>query len=259
MKEGSPQKENGYTAIANEILEHLSFAGLNGSEYRIVFVVLRKTYGFQKKADRISLTQFEAFAQMKRSHVASTIASLVHKRVLLKEKGLYSFNKYWKQWVVHKRVPQSTNVVTGSPQKQYKGSPQKGTHKRKKETITKERGKSPQPPAPEIEKKFMFGEFKNVSLSLTEKEKLKEVYGRGKALEMVETLSAHLTSIGKDKYASHYATIRNWARRDKVPELEKPKPKKVEKEVELTEEEKARNAEMRRKISESIKNRFKKT
>lgn len=258
MKEGSPQKEHGYTAIANEILEHLSFEGLNGSEYRIINAILRKTYGYRKKTDYISLTQFEAMTHMKRSHVVRTIQSLVHKRVLMKEKGLYSFNKYWKEWVVHKRVPQYTNVKSGSTQKGTKSSTQKGTHKRKKETITKERGKSPNPPPPEIEKKFMFGEFKNVALSLTEKEKLKDVYGRSKALELVEALSAHIKSIGKDKYSSHYATIRNWARRDKVPEIEKPKKVQVEKEVVLTEEEKQRNAELRKKISDSIKNKFKK-
>ncbi len=122
----------------------------------------------------------------------------------------------------------------------------------------------PYPPSPKKEEKneeikHKFGEFKNVLLTNEEKEKLKEVYGRGKALELVEALSAHVKSIGKDKYASHYATIRNWARRDKVPENEKPKqPKPTEKEPELTEEEKARNTALRKKISESIKNKFKK-
>lgn len=255
----SPQKENGYVTIANELAERFSLAGMNGSEHRILWVVIRKTYGYNKKQDYISLTQFQKSTGMGRNQVVDTLRSLVGKRVLLKENSIYGLNKDWESWVVHKRVlgGQKTPTVGGKYPPKVGG---KSTHtKDRKTTIQKTRGKPPNPPPPENEKKFMFGEFKNVALSLTEKEKLKEVYGRPKALELVEALSAHLKSIGKDKYKDHYATIRNWARRDKVPEMEKPKPKKVEKERELTEAEKARNAEMRRKISDSIKNKFKKS
>lgn len=134
----SPQKENGYTAIANEILDHLAQPGINGSEYRILMYVFRKTYGFQKTQDCIPLSQFQKGTLMSRSHVVEVIKSLVHKRILLKEKNVYRFNKNWEQWLVHKRVPQYTNVVQGSTQKQYKSSTQKQTLKRKKETISKE-------------------------------------------------------------------------------------------------------------------------
>ncbi len=255
----SPQKENGYVTIANELAERFSLAGMNGSEHRILWVVIRKTYGYNKKQDYISLTQFQKSTGMGRKQVVETIHALVGKRLLLKEKSIYGLNKDWESWVVGKRLlsGQKTTTLVGKRPPKVVG---KSTHtKDRKTTIQKTGGKTPKPPPPTIEKKFMFGEFKNVSLSLIEKEKLKEVYGRGKALEMVEALSAHLESIGKDKYASHYATIRNWARRDKVPENEKPKqPKPTEKEPELTEEEKARNTALRKKISESIKNKFKK-
>ena len=121
----NPQKENGYTAIANEILDHLVLPGINGSEYRTVLFVLRKTYGFNKKQDRISLSQFEKATLMKRSHVVTTIKELVHKSILVKQNSLYSINKNWESWVVHKRVP--------SPQKHtkvvHKRSP-KVVHKR---------------------------------------------------------------------------------------------------------------------------------
>lgn len=134
----SPQLENGYTQIANEILERLSLPGISGSEFRLVLIVIRKTYGYQKKKDRISLTQFEKFSGMKRSHVVRTLKELVHKRVLLHEKNLYSLNKNWEQWVVSKRVPPVHNSGTPSTQKGTKSSTQLGTHKRKKENNTKE-------------------------------------------------------------------------------------------------------------------------
>ena len=55
----NPQKENGYTAIANEVLEQLVKAGLLGSELSMAIFVIRKTWGFQKKEDIISFSQFE--------------------------------------------------------------------------------------------------------------------------------------------------------------------------------------------------------
>lgn len=139
----NPQKENGYTILANEILEKLSLPGMNGSELRILLFVVRKTYGFNKKQDRISLTQFQVGTGMNRSHVVETIKSLVHKSILLKEKSVYSINKNWETWVVHKRVPSTQKHTTSSTQKHTKSSTQKHTHKRKKDNITKDIAKTP--------------------------------------------------------------------------------------------------------------------
>ena len=137
-KMASPQLEKGYTKIANEILEKLAFAGINGSEYRIINVVIRKTYGFQKKKDMISLTQFQKATQMDRKQVVETIKSLVGKRILLKENNTYIFNKNWEEWVVGKRTLGGQKHTGGGGQKTTKSSGQKHTHKRKKEIETKE-------------------------------------------------------------------------------------------------------------------------
>lgn len=139
----SPQTENGYTKIANEILERLSFAGINGCGYRILLVVIRKTYGFNKKKDVISLSQFQKTTQMERKQAVETIKYLVGKRILLKEENSYKFNKNWEEWVVGKRPPQWAIAPMGSGQLPPKSSGQKPTHKRKKETITKERKFAP--------------------------------------------------------------------------------------------------------------------
>jgi len=134
----SPQIENGYTRIANEILERLSFAGINGSEYRILLVVVRKTYGFNKKKDMISLSQYENATKMGRKEVVETIKDLVGKKILIKKDNIYQFNKNWEEWVVGKRPPQWAKAPYGSGQKPTKGSGQKPTHKRNKETNTKD-------------------------------------------------------------------------------------------------------------------------
>jgi len=157
----NPQKEHGYTQIANEILEHVVMPGINGSEYRIIFFVLRKTYGYNKKGDYISLSQFQKGTLMSRCAVVDTIKELVQKKLLVKKGSVYAFNKDWEQWVVHKRVLGTQKGTTASTQKGTKSSTQKCTHKRKKDNITKDREQSSQ----EVEK--IIDSFKEVNPSFS--------------------------------------------------------------------------------------------
>ena len=60
--------------------------------------------------------------------------------------------------------------------------------------------------------KHKHGEYKNVLLSDDELEKLKKEFSDWK--DRIERLSSYVASTGKS-YKSHYATIRNWARKDK--------------------------------------------
>lgn len=103
----SPQTENGYTAIANELLERLYHCPLNGSEFRVCLMVLRKTYGYKKKDDWISLTQFEKGTGLKRANICRTLKELVANKLLLKSGKTLRFNKNYEQWLVAKRLPSS--------------------------------------------------------------------------------------------------------------------------------------------------------
>ena len=59
--------------------------------------------------------------------------------------------------------------------------------------------------------KHKYGEYKNVLLTDEELDKLKTEYSDYE--ERIERLSSYVASTGKS-YKSHYATIRNWARKD---------------------------------------------
>lgn len=111
-KMACPQTENGYTKIANEILEHFIEPGITGSEFRIALFVIRKTYGYNKKKDKISISQFQKSTKMNHKQAVRTIKTLVSKQILLKENGVYTFNKNWEEWVVSKRTP---SVQTDTP------------------------------------------------------------------------------------------------------------------------------------------------
>lgn len=62
-------------------------------------------------------------------------------------------------------------------------------------------------------KKRAYGEFKNVMLAESERQRLNERLGEQCASEYIERLGEYLKSKGK-RYSSHYATILAWHRRD---------------------------------------------
>jgi len=64
-----------------------------------------------------------------------------------------------------------------------------------------------------LPEKRKHGEFQNVLLTEEENGKLLDKFGEVEAKERIERLSSAIASKGY-KYASHYATILNWKRRD---------------------------------------------
>jgi phage replication O-like protein O len=138
----NPQKENGFTPIANEILEMLVKACLLGSEYQVVLFVIRKTYGWKKKHDIISLTQFELGTGLSRPTIVKTLKNVLIKKVVVKTplpsgKYAFSFNKDYEKWVVKAPLLVKSKGVYSKDALTESGK-HALTHKRKKETNTKE-------------------------------------------------------------------------------------------------------------------------
>ena len=98
----SPQAEDGHVDIANELVEALAKINLSSYESRILWVVLRKTYGWHKKMDQISITQFEKATGIKRWHVARTLAELVERKIVTRIGNSriisYGFQKDYTKW-----------------------------------------------------------------------------------------------------------------------------------------------------------------
>lgn len=100
----SPQKENGYMMIANEIQEHLARMRIPGESYQILNVILRQTYGYRRKEDDISLDFFSEKTGLNKPHVCMAISKLLAMN-LITEKGnehrmpnTYQFNKNYDEW-----------------------------------------------------------------------------------------------------------------------------------------------------------------
>jgi phage replication O-like protein O len=122
----SPQKENGYTAIANEIMEALARYRLPGEQVQCLLFILRKTYGYHKKTDEISITQFEKATGLARKSVTRAIAGLCDKRLIIKTTpkksrvknaptptSRYMFNKHYGGWEHRgKKAPHRGKIET---------------------------------------------------------------------------------------------------------------------------------------------------
>lgn len=126
----NPQKENGYTAIADEILEALSRRQLSGYEWRCLILIVRKTYGFHKKEDWIALSQFIDGTGIGKSHVCRALRMLVAQNIVTKggtpKQPRYSFQKDYDRWknLEDGKRKHSPNITKGGTQSLPKGAPE---------------------------------------------------------------------------------------------------------------------------------------
>ena len=65
----SPQLENGYTSIANEILDNLCKLSLNGTELKVVICIFRYTFGFRRKSHKLSASFISRYGNCELSSV----------------------------------------------------------------------------------------------------------------------------------------------------------------------------------------------
>ncbi len=139
----NPQKENGYTPIANEIVEALARTRINGEAMQVLWVIIRKTYGFNKKEDSISLSQFVEVTGLPKPTVCKALNKL--KRLgIITQKANAVANKYcliknyalWKPLPKKPTLPKKEIIITQKAKKYYPKSHIQKTVT--KDTITKD-------------------------------------------------------------------------------------------------------------------------
>lgn len=77
-------KKEGYTRIPDKVLEGIVKARLNGGEYACILFLIRKTYGWNKKTDKVSLSQFVLGTGYTKMTVIRSIQSLQRKQIIAK-------------------------------------------------------------------------------------------------------------------------------------------------------------------------------
>lgn len=137
------QKENGYTALANEIVEALARVNLNAYQWRALCVIWRKTYGWQKKSDAISRSQFVEMSGIDERNIDRAIKQLEQMNMITVERhttktAIYCFQKDHERWQLvsnETRVKKSqlvSNESTACVLSDTKTCVSTDTHKRKK-------------------------------------------------------------------------------------------------------------------------------
>jgi phage replication O-like protein O len=112
-------EENHWTPLPNEIVESLCMVTLGAHETRVLWCLLRKTFGFHskdnpkhlpKKLDQISLSQFEAMTGLDRRRVHEALCRLKERRIITVLPGqdrkakTYGINFTISQWELSYRA-----------------------------------------------------------------------------------------------------------------------------------------------------------
>lgn len=140
----NPQKENGHTAIANELLEVMAKTYFSSYEIQIIFAIFRKTYGWNKTEDWITTTQLSEMTDIARSHVSRTIKKLLDRNMLVKNGKKLSFQKDYEKWQklpkqVTKKTEKKLPIQDTKLPKQVHKVTQIGTKLLPKQVHTKEK------------------------------------------------------------------------------------------------------------------------
>lgn len=102
MKICSPQLEKGHTRIANELLEAIVVYPFTAAQYKVLLVVIRKTYGWRKKKSQISYGMISYLTGLNKRYAKKVVSQLIIDRILIKEKSgtgnILGLNKHYLQW-----------------------------------------------------------------------------------------------------------------------------------------------------------------
>ena len=138
------QTENGFTQIANELLEALAKIRIPGEARQVLDVIFRKTYGFKKTSDRISLSQFCLATGINKPNICAALSTLKRINIIAQKDNtlgnIYKINKDFDTWQpLPKKITLPKKIIPVA-QKDNLPLPKKIPTKETitKETITKE-------------------------------------------------------------------------------------------------------------------------
>jgi phage replication O-like protein O len=117
----NPRLENGYTRIANELLEKIPEADLGALQLGLLLVVIRRSWGFGRKEVALSIGDFAAATGRDRSAISRTLARMKAQKILFEVRpagfrspAVVVVNKDWESWKVAWCVDPKATVDLGS-------------------------------------------------------------------------------------------------------------------------------------------------
>lgn len=102
------QLENGYIKIANELAEAFGRLHLTGCQWQVLWVIIRRTYGWNKKEDWISGSQIAQDTGLNRMSVCEALKVLASREIIIHERKMTAIQKDYELW---QNVTKSGNVT----------------------------------------------------------------------------------------------------------------------------------------------------
>jgi len=143
----NPQKENGFTSLANELLEAMLRSDWSGQDFKVVLLVVRKTYGFHKIEDFISLSQIMELTGMSKIRCSQVVNRLQLMKILTVTENIngigkkYKLNKDFEKWeTVKENINRYKKTIETVKVLRKRGVNENINHKRKN-VVTKENTK----------------------------------------------------------------------------------------------------------------------
>ncbi len=125
--------DDGYTRIANELLEAVMLAGLTQHQFLVFLAVMRKTYGFNKRLDWVSNEQLSELTGIL-PHKCSAAKSVLVKRGIFIQSGRnIGINNVVSEWSTLPESGKKNKVYlkeVNLPESGKKSLPKSGKHKR---------------------------------------------------------------------------------------------------------------------------------
>ena len=140
----NPQKENGYTSISNELLEQIYRRRFSASQLKILLLVIRFTYGFNRKTATLSNTFIAAGTGMHEITVSKEVGTLLGDNVLklYKKPSFHSsrvigINKDYDGWLNHLELASALTLSKNCDRVSETGETGLANTLTKKENLTK--------------------------------------------------------------------------------------------------------------------------
>lgn len=103
--------KNGYVRVVNNLFDQLFLREFSLKQLRVIMLILRLSYGYNKKYAIIKPKSRFNFANLHRQDINKTLCELIDKKVIIKiAEDSYSFNKDYDVWEIpyHKFYDEKT-------------------------------------------------------------------------------------------------------------------------------------------------------
>ena len=210
----NPQLQDGHLELANAIVESLARIRISGTEWQLLWVILRKTYGWRKKSDAIPLTQFHAMTGLSKPHIIRALKKLLGKKIVVAGRNgtgaaTYGFNKDFEEW-----EPLPRKVIRRGATAAIRDTAMGGPAKKLREPFRNTNPAEQEDDRPGHPPKETYG--LHVELTGEEYEKLARKFPAGTIGEVIDFFNLKIESKGvtqwRKDHKSDYATILFWER-----------------------------------------------